>query len=89
MTKQVPTEQVTVETVMATPEFARGFEDARRGLPFDWRVGSEDSDVAWNYERGRLLAHIAPLNMPLRNGRGLNPKAVTLCAAAFGRKLIT
>jgi hypothetical protein len=75
--------------IMGSPDFTRGFEDARNGVPFDWRIGSGDVDGAWAYERGRLLGHIAPLNLPLRIGTRLNPKAVALCDAAFKRKLIT
>jgi hypothetical protein len=85
---QVPTVRVPITTFMRTPEFARGFADVRAGIPLDWRVGSTDPDAAWAYERGRLLAHIAPLNMPLRIGCQLNPKAVSLYGAAIARKLI-
>ena len=63
--------------------FERGLNEARKGEPFDWRV--ED---AWEYERGRLFGHIAPVDMPLRIGGKLNPKAVALCGAALARKLI-
>ena len=82
MPKQVPTKQVTTAMIMASPEFARGLDDARKGVPFDWRNGK------WNYERGRLFAHIAPLGMPLRIDGHLNPKAVALCEAAFDREFI-
>ena len=82
MAKQVRTVSVTVEKIMRDPEFRRGVDAARRGLPFDWRVDS------WNYERGRLFAHIAPLDMPLHLGGRLNPGAVALCYAAFARKLV-
>ena len=80
--EQIPTHRVTIEMIMASPEFARGLGDARKGVPFDWRSGD------WNYERGRLFAHIAPLGMPLRIDGHLNPKAVALCEAAFDRELI-
>jgi hypothetical protein len=73
---------ITTARIMASPEFARGLDDARKGVPFDWR--NDD----WNYERGRLFAHIAPLAMPLRIDGHLNPKAVALCEAAFNRGLI-
>jgi hypothetical protein len=85
--KQVETVRVTVQSIMRTCEFARGFGDARKGLPFDWRIGAEN-DEDWSYERGRLLAHIAPLNMPPRIGSKLNPKAVALYAAASKRRLV-
>jgi hypothetical protein len=88
---QVPTKRTTMATIMGRPEFAKGFEDARKGVPFDWRIGGDPKNTngAWSYERGRLLAHIAPLSMPLYIGSSLNPKAVALCNAAFDRKLIT
>jgi hypothetical protein len=80
--KQVPIRGVPTEWIMGSPAFARGFDDARKGVPFDWR------NCDWSYERGRLFAHIAPLGMPLRIDGHLNPKAVALCEAAFDRKLI-
>ena len=67
---------------MRSVDFERGFDDARKGIPFDWRIND------WDYERGRQLAHIAPLDMPLWIGGRLNPKAIALCDAAFQRKLI-
>ena len=70
MRAQIPTQKITVARIMASAEFARGLDDARKGVPFDWRNGD------WNYERGRLFAHIAPLGMPLRIDGHLNPKAV-------------
>jgi hypothetical protein len=54
----------------------------RRGLPFD----ADNGD--WDYERGRAFGFIAPLDMPLRIGRALNPKAIALADAAFARKLL-
>ena len=71
---------------MSSPEFKRGLDDARKGRPFDWRVGGWDG--AWDYERGRQFAFIAPLDWPLRIGGRLNPKAVALYAAASKRKLV-
>jgi hypothetical protein len=80
---QVPTKPVAIKSIMSSPDFETGLADVRRGIPFDWRIST------WEYERGRLFGHIAPLNMPLRIGRQLNPKAVALWNAAFVRKLIT
>ena len=62
---QVKTVPFTVKSIMSTDEFERGFRDARKGRPFDWRIGGDDIDAASDYERGRLLAHLAPLDMPL------------------------
>ena len=72
---QVKTVPFTVKSIMSTDEFERGFRDARKGRPFDWRIGGDDIDAAWDYERGRLLAHLAPLDMPLWINGKLNPKA--------------
>ena len=80
--RQVPTHPVSTATIMSNPEFARGLDDVRNGRPFDWRVD------AWSYERGRLFGHIVPLDMPLKIGGKLNPKALALCEAAFYRQLI-
>jgi hypothetical protein len=79
---QIPTTATTTESIMGSPAFERGFDDARNGAPFDWRIDD------WAYERGRLLGCIAPLNMQLRIGGKLNPKAIALCDAAFNRRLI-
>ena len=44
----------------------------RNGLPFN------PNNDAWDYERGRCFGFIAPLDMPLRIGTRLNPKALKL-----------
>jgi hypothetical protein len=79
---QARTRAVSTRAIVASAEFARGVEEVRRGLPFN---PDEDS---WNYERGRCFGFIAPLDMPLRVGRALNPKALKLAEAAFDRKLL-
>jgi len=73
---------VPIDVIVGSKEFARGFDEVRKGLPFN----SDDDD--WDYERGRCFGFIAPLDMPLRIGRKLNPKAVKLADAAFDRKLL-
>ena len=80
--KQARTRRVSIHSIVASKEFARGVEEVRNGLPFN-----PDNDE-WDYERGRCFGFIAPLNMPLRIGRALNPKAVKLAEAAFKRKLL-
>jgi hypothetical protein len=82
MEQQVPTRPITTRAIMSSPDFELGLNDARRGILFDWRINT------WEYERGRLFGHIAPLSMPLRIGRQLNPKAVALCDAAIARRLV-
>ncbi|HEY2228662.1 MAG TPA: hypothetical protein VGI22_13170 [Xanthobacteraceae bacterium] len=80
--KQARTRSVTTEAIVASREFARGFDEVRRGIPFD------PTNDDWNYERGRCFGHIAPIDMPLRIGRAVNPRAVRLAEAAFSRKLL-
>jgi hypothetical protein len=80
--EQARTRPVSIHGIVASKEFARGVEEVRKGLRFN---PDEDS---WNYERGRCFGHIAPLDMPLRIGRALNPKAVKLAEAAFDRKFL-
>jgi hypothetical protein len=85
--KQISTISITVQEIMETSEFARGFEDARAGIAFDWRIGSA-TNHSWSYERGRQFAHIAPITMALRINGKLNRKALLLCSAAFAREII-
>jgi hypothetical protein len=80
--KQASTRRVTTHDIVASREFARGLDEVRKGLPFNPDNGD------WNYERGRCFGFIAPLNMSLRIGRKLNPKALKLAEAAFARKLL-
>jgi hypothetical protein len=80
--KQARTHRVTMRSIVASKQFARGLDEVRQGLPFN-----PDND-SWDYERGRCFGFIAPLDMPLRIGRALNPKALKLAEAAFDRKLL-
>ena len=80
--KQADTRPVTTRSIVASRQFARGFNEGRKGLPFN----SDNDD--WNYERGRCFGFIAPLDMTLRIGTALNPKAVKLAEVAFSRKLL-
>jgi hypothetical protein len=80
--KQARTRPVTIRTIVGSKEFARGLDEVRNGVAFN-----PNSDE-WNYERGRCFGFIAPLDMPLRIGGALNPKALKLAEAAFKRKLL-
>jgi hypothetical protein len=79
--KQAHTHRVSLRSIVASKEFARGLDEVRNGLPFN-------PDGDWDYERGRCFGLIAPLDMPLRVGRALNPKALKLAEIAFARKLL-
>ena len=80
--KQVRTRRVSTYSIVASREFARGLDEVRKGLAFNPDNGD------WDYERGRAFGFIAPLDMPLRIGRKLNPKALALAEAAFERKFL-
>jgi hypothetical protein len=80
--EQVRTVSVSIRTIVADREFARGLNEVRNGLPFN------PNNDNWEYERGRAFGFIAPLDMPLRIGTRLNPKALKLADAAFNRKLL-
>jgi hypothetical protein len=80
--EQEKTRVVSIDSIVASPDFARGFSEVRNGQPFN-----PDNDE-WDYERGRAFGFIAPLNLPLRISGRLNPKALKLATAAFSRKLL-
>ena len=78
--EQADTHAVSTYEIVSSSDFARGLAEVRAGLPFN---ANEDS---WDYERGRCFGFIAPLDMPLRIGSRLNPKALKLAEAAFSQK---
>jgi hypothetical protein len=80
--EQAETHRVSIRSIVASRDFARGLAEVREGLPFDADIDS------WDYERGRCFGFIAPLDMTLRIGGPLNPKALKLAEAAFSRKLL-
>jgi hypothetical protein len=86
---QIPTFVTTIESIMRTAAFARGVDDLRKGRPaaldshnFDQGEGEDvvraKVNAAWNYERGRHWACMAPRSMPLRIDGKLNPRALAL-----------
>jgi hypothetical protein len=79
---QADTFPKTIRQIVASREFARGFDEVRKGLPFD------ANNDEWDYERGRCFGFIAPLDMRLRVGRRLNPRALAFARAAFTRKFL-
>jgi hypothetical protein len=64
---------------MLSAAFARGIADFRAGRAPDF-----DNEVDaltggdWDYERGRQWAVVAPVTMPLKIGRRLNPDAIEM-----------
>jgi hypothetical protein len=81
--EQVRTVTVPLERVLGSRAFADGVRDVREGRPA--RFDYVDRAGAWDYERGRQWASLAPLSLPLRVGRRLNPAALKILEDAFSR----
>ena len=71
------TNDLSPEEVMRTRDFQLGFEDVRAGRSARFDIFA-DTNRAWNYERGRQFATIAPLSVRLRINGELNPRALSL-----------
>ena len=89
--EQVVTYPVSTEWIMSQPDFALGLAHWRAGKRLDTWLGHgkgkghrAETGGAWQCERGRAFACLAPRDLSLRlaNGR-LNPEAVKLCNRAF------
>jgi hypothetical protein len=78
MTQQIYTHLVSTETIMRTTHFGLGVLDVRAGLPPRAAPATWDTNAAWNYERGRCWATVAPRCMPLKINGKINPAAVAL-----------
>jgi hypothetical protein len=74
--EQVPTDFITIEEIMSTPEFALGALDLRAGRGYRAAYATWDGNQQWDYERGRHWAVAAPRSLPLKVGGRLNPKAL-------------
>jgi hypothetical protein len=85
--KQARTRRGSLRSIVASKEFARGFAEVRRGMPFN--PGPYTRNRNWEYERGRAFGFIAGPGMPLRIGHTLNPKALRFAALAFAGKLLS
>jgi hypothetical protein len=82
---QVPTEWITLASIMSSKAFTLGVADKRAGRPpREMGAGVDNAqdydciNASWNYERGRAWAVVAPATMPLRIGGRLNPAALRL-----------
>jgi hypothetical protein len=80
--EQVVTVPTTTAAIMSHPDFELGVADRRTGRPMPPLCDS------WDYERGRLWACLAPVDLALHIGGRLNPRAVALYDAACLRKYI-
>jgi hypothetical protein len=73
MTKQVPT-RVTIHWIVSRPTFELGLADRRGGRGFHQDFDRWATDLQWSYERGRLLAVVAPKKLPLKINGKINPR---------------
>src|ERR1022692_4317990 len=69
--EQIKTYRVSIRTIMRKSDFRLGIEHVRAGIApdYDRYVGPPDCNYhkiingAWDYERGRLFACIAPVDL--------------------------
>lgn len=72
---QVSTKRAKLTTILSRRSVVDGFASIRKNKPFDYDSCDKDSDYAWGYERGRLLAII--FKGDLKHGRYVNPDALS------------
>jgi hypothetical protein len=66
------TKAVKIRTLMASADFVAGFNEVRKGKPFNY--DREHKTDSWFYERGRQLAMI--YDGPLKEGHTVVPPAI-------------
>lgn len=81
--RQVETRKVKLTFVMSRAAFVKGFQDVKKGRPFDYDIEAESQ---WSYERGRLLATV--YDGPLKEGRYVTPEAQRAYKDARAENLI-
>jgi hypothetical protein len=79
----------TFEAIVMSRPFAEGVADRRAGRRPQFDRPETCGHNAWWYEYGWLFGCLAPVGMPVRNGRGwANPAAVALFRAAVRKGFI-
>jgi hypothetical protein len=74
---QIPTRPVTVLEIMSAPEFALGVADARAGRPYRPSYDAwSNTNMKWNYERGRQWGRLAPRTVVLKRGGKVTAEAL-------------
>jgi hypothetical protein len=86
--EQVHSRITSFWVIVGSKSFALGVEDRRAGRSPQFDREPSCQHDPWDYERGRLFATIAPVNMPLRLGRRVNPAAIELYRRAVRRGYI-
>jgi hypothetical protein len=78
--QQLPTQQVTLRTLMRRKSFVHGHRSVLRGQPLDYDA-YRDTNQQWSYERGRQFALLFP--HPIKSGQTVRNAAVS----EYGRAL--
>lgn len=66
----------TIAQIMASPKFGLGVADVRAGRGRHPSYEHWTVNEAWNYERGRSWATLAPRNMAIRQGGKVTAEAI-------------
>lgn len=86
MIRQVPTRQTGLRGIMSGKPFMDGFREAGNGQPPRYDAYRLDANDQWNYERGRLFAHI--YKGPLKESRKIYYPALATMAEAIRSRTI-
>lgn len=81
MTAQIKTRMVRISDIIGHPAFALGFFEAKAGQGFSRNYEKLDTRGQWQYERGRILAIVAP-QVRLKAGGKITTEAISAYARA-------
>jgi hypothetical protein len=84
--RQVPTTTKGSQWALNSKAFGEGFREAKNGLPLDYDKYRTKPDDQWNYERGRLFAHV--FDGELKYGKKINRQALWALGNAIRSHLI-
>ena len=80
---QCKTKRITYKQILNSKAFNQGFQDARKGRPFNYDVPENDE---WHYIRGRHFAQI--FDGQIKAGRNVRYDAIYEFNNAWARRLI-
>ena len=77
---QCKTKQIKLKSILNAKAFNQGFQDARKGRPFNYNVPEADE---WHYIRGRHFAHV--FGGSIKSGRNVRYEALYEFSNAWAR----
>jgi hypothetical protein len=80
---QIPTVPITIDQIMAAPEFAIGVADARAGRAYHSNYEAWHGNRQWNYERGRQWARLVPRTVVLKRTGEITREAAAWAGRVF------